>query len=207
MIDGIRDRLVYGVLRHVPRDRQFVFGIGLSKTGTTSLSDALGILGFRSFHLPPIATADATGHIVMDWPWWVYRYDALTDLTVAVIYRELADVFPNARFVYTQRAMEPWLDSCRRHFTTSLSQLRVTQRQTYLNDLCDAFYGSHVFDAPRYRATYEAHEAGVHEFFASGRPLLKVDLTAGDGWRALCPFLGKAVPDVPFPASNTGRAA
>ncbi len=207
MIDAIRDRLLYCVLRHVPRDRPFVFGIGLSKTGTTSLSDALGLLGYRAFHLPPIAKAGPGGRIVMDWPWWVYRFDALTDLTVAVLYRELADTFPKAQFIYTHRAMDPWLDSCRRHFTPALAQLRVDQGQAYLNDLCDAFYGSHVFDAARYRAAYEAHDAAVHAFFASRRPLLKIDVTAGDGWQQVCPFLGVATPDAAFPVSNRGRAA
>lgn len=31
---------------------------------------------------------------------------------------------------------------------------------------------------------------------------LAYDLTAGEGWAPLCAFLGKPVPDRPFPRSN-----
>ena len=46
LFSRLRDKLVYDVLGQVPRQRPFVFGIGLSKTGTTSLNDALRILGY-----------------------------------------------------------------------------------------------------------------------------------------------------------------
>jgi hypothetical protein len=47
------------------------------------------------------------------------------------------------------------------------------------------------------------HAARVAEYF-SGRPddLLVLDITAGDGWPPLCRFLGRPVPDAPFPATN-----
>ena len=72
-LSRIAARLVYGSLGHVPRNRPFVFGIGLSKTGTTSLNDALEILGYAAFHLPPITSVTRAGGIEMKWPWWVYK--------------------------------------------------------------------------------------------------------------------------------------
>lgn len=200
----ILDRLIYGTLGHVPTNRPFVFGIGLSKTGTTSLNDALGTLGYRAFHLPPITRVEA-GAIRMDWPWWVYRYDALTDLSVAVLHRELADSFPNARFIYTGRPMEKWLRSCEKHFTQELTDRRIAQGQGHLIALSTAFYGARLFDAEAFAAAYRRHEAAVMARHA-GRPnFLAYDLTAGAGWAPLCAFLGKPVPDRPFPMSN--RAA
>lgn len=148
----LKDRLIHGSFGHVPRSRPFVFGIGLSKTGTTSLNDALDILGYRAFHLPPIARAGADGTIRSDWPWWVWKYDAMTDLTVAVLHRELRAEFPNARFIYTRRDMTPWLASCAKHFTRELRERRIAQGQTYLAPLVKAFYGSDLFDEEGFRA-------------------------------------------------------
>ena len=44
------------------------------------------------------------------------------------------------------------------------------------------------------------HERRVRAYFAD-RPddLLVIDISAGEGWEALCPFLGVPVPDKPFP--------
>ncbi|HEX8335676.1 MAG TPA: sulfotransferase [Pyrinomonadaceae bacterium] len=37
------------------------------------------------------------------------------------------------------------------------------------------------------------------------RRLLVMDITAGDGWEVLCPFLGVEIPDRPFPHENRTR--
>lgn len=199
----LKDKLIYGVLGHVPRNRPFVFGIGLSKTGTTSLDNALDILGYAPFHLPPIAKADAAGNIRSDWPWWVWKHDAMTDLTVAVLHRELRAEFPNAKFIYTRRDMERWLKSCEKHFTQELRDRRIQQGQTYLAPLVKAFYGSEVFEESGFRAAYERHDAEVMALHGADSNFMTYDLTDGQGWAPLCDFLGKPVPDQPFPKSNT----
>lgn len=209
MLTALKDRLLYGVLGHVPRQRPWVFGIGLSKTGTTSLNDALERLGYHAFHLPPVVDVDATGRIEMDWPWWVMKYDALTDLTVAVLFRELDALYPNARFVYTPRAVEPWLDSCHRHFSRQLAEERVEQGNDWLNRLCKTVYGAEFYTEEvrdLYRKGYLEHEAAVRDHFAGRENFLDYDLIGGAGWAPLCDFLGKPVPDGPFPASNRGRS-
>lgn len=201
----LRDKLLYDVLGHVPRQRPFVFNIGLSKTGTTSLNDALDILGYNAFHLPPITHVDADGRISSRWPWWVYKYDALTDLTVSVLHAELRETFPKARFIYTRRPLDKWLDSCRRHFTPALAQRRIDQGQTQINDLCKAYYGSAVYDEASYRAAYERHDSEVMALHGGTSNFLPWELTEGAGWEPLCRFLDKPVPAAPFPFSNKGR--
>lgn len=202
ILDRIRDRLLYDVLGHVPHDRPFIFGIGLSKTGTTSLNDALEILGYSAFHLPPIARVTPQSTIVMDWPWWVYKYEALTDLTVAILHRELAKVFPNALFIYTHRARPAWLRSCEKHFTAELIERRIAQGQPYLNALTTAVYGSRVFDTKKFSDAYVRHEADVLSLHDGKSNFLSYDLTSGEGWGPLCNFLNKPIPDHPFPTAN-----
>lgn len=205
-ISSLKNKIVYDVLGRVPRKRPFVFGIGLSKTGTTSLNDALKLLGYQPFHLPPIAKADAQGNIYSDWPWWVWKHDAMTDLSVAVLHRELRAEFPNARFIYTTRDMDRWSRSCRKHFTQELRDRRVEQGQTYLAPLVKAFYGSELYDEDGFRAAYMRHEAEVLALHGGQENFMSYDLTAGEGWEPLCQFLDKAVPQTPFPKSNKARA-
>ena len=53
---------------------------------------------------------------------------------------------------------------------------------------------------------YERHNREVTKYF-KGRDedILVVDLTKGAGWEQICPFLGKEVPDIPFPHLNIGN--
>ena len=120
---------------------------------------------------------------------------------------ELRETFPNTRFIYTRRPIDPWLDSCQRHFTVELGQTRIEQNQVYLNTLCDAFYGSHVYDEPSYRATYLKHDEEVMALHGGRSDFMLYDLTQNQGWEPLCNFLDKPVPNAPFPMSNKGRKA
>lgn len=203
----IKDRVLYQILRQDDRNKPWVFNIGLSKTGTTSLNDALRILGYDAYHLPPIIRSEPTpgGRIEIDWTWWVHQYNALTDLSVAAVWRELDERYPNAKFIYTTRSIEKWLDSCRRHFTIELHEARIEQRQTYLNDLSIAFYGARSFDRDSFQAAYEAHDAAVMQHFQGRDDFLQYDLTSGAGWEPLCDFLELPIPETPYPVSNVGQ--
>jgi len=93
-----------------------VFGIGLNKTGTTTLGVCLKTLGFR--HAPydrellyQIKAGDFAGvHEVAD------SYDSFEDWPWPLIYRELDARYPDARFVLTERiSVDRWLDSLKNH--------------------------------------------------------------------------------------------
>lgn len=196
-------RLRYQLLNRMPYDRAWVFGIGLSKTGTTSLAEALSILGLRCMDNPPITRIDR-GEIVAHWRWWLRGYDALTDLPAAAILPHLLRDFPNARFIYTTRNMHDWLRSCRHHFTAEMHASRVAQGAVWNSELCSAFYGSHLFDEDLYRAAYLRHDAFVRRAVPQAR-LLELDVTQHGDWAALCEFLDRPVPPVPFPRANVGR--
>lgn len=131
----IAQRIAY---RHAGLNRwkkPYVFGIGLSRTGTTSLNSALGILGFRSFHLPPITRIDGDDCSFV-WPWWMNKYDAATDLTVAAVFRDLNRRFPNAKFIYTTRDIDNWLISCEKHHSLNLLEMRVRQKNFHILEIC-----------------------------------------------------------------------
>ncbi len=175
-----------------------IFGIGLSKTGTTSLAKGLEVLGFKTKDYPGV-TRYLHGDLASIDADLLDKYDALTDTPVPSFYRQLDERFPDAKFILTVRDKEGWLRSCKKQFTKKLAEKQNdAQKQVFLD-----LYGSIVYDEEMFSNGYDKFVAGVQTYFED-RPgkLLIMDVVGGDEWEKLCPFLGKAVPDIPFPKAN-----
>ncbi len=175
-----------------------IFGIGLSKTGTTSLAQALGILGYKTKDYPGIENYRAGDLSCVDLR-EVDAYDALTDTPIPSFYRELDARYPNSKFILTVRDKAGWLKSCKKQFTERLAEKQTEAHNQLFMDL----YGCMVFDEQKFLSGYEKFVSGALEYFKD-RPhdLLVINVTCGEGWEKLCPFLGQAVPDIPFPKAN-----
>jgi hypothetical protein len=176
-----------------------IFGIGLSKTGTTSLFAALDQLGYRSAtyrHMRALGLEDwFEGNFATD---YLAGYDAATDLPLAVFYPQLDERYPGSKFVLTVRELDSWLESAERHF--AVAPASEFGRQVRL-----ATYGITGFDAGRFRHVYETHLGNVDWHFRH-RPdaLLTLDIVGGEGWAKLCPFLGRSEPYTVFPHVQPG---
>lgn len=178
-----------------------IFGIGLSKTGTSSLAQALQRLGFNTRDCMG-ATRYAAGDLSSIDMATVLAHDALTDTPIPSFYRELDARFPGSKFILTVRDREGWLQSCKKQFNERSAAAQNDAHRRLFEDL----YGTNVFDEQRFTAGYERFVAGVFQYFKD-RPqdLLMLNVTAGDGWEKLCPFLGQPVPDTPFPKANVTK--
>jgi 3'-phosphoadenosine 5'-phosphosulfate (PAPS) 3'-phosphatase len=175
-----------------------IFCIGLSKTGTTSLAHALRILGYKTRDNPGVINYDAGDLSSIDMS-VLEENDAISDTPIPSFYRELDAKYPDSRFILTVRDMEGWLNSCKKQFTQKLADKQNEAHNQLFMDL----YDSTVFDEQKFRKGYEDFVNGVFQYFAD-RPqdLLTLNVSAGDGWETLCPFLGKPLPDIPFPKAN-----
>jgi hypothetical protein len=207
-----------------------VWGIGLTRTGTSSLNDALRILGFEAEHWPTLDTL-LHGHL-----------RAATDECVAAVYKFLDLKHPGSKFILTERPIDDWLRSTAVHRSHSIvfSMARAMRAQLVASgktlaaegasehDLlqCMLEHADHVaqfrdrlveltftqsalyetveFDEAKFRIGYERHQEDVARYFRN-RPndLLRMNLSKGDGWEKLAPFLGRSVPAVPFPHGNS----
>lgn len=83
-----------------------VFGIGLNRTGTTSLSMALEFLGLRSRHYCS-CTCDYDSTSVED----IKNLDAVVDSELKYQYATLDILFPNSKFILTVRDKDEWKKS------------------------------------------------------------------------------------------------
>ncbi len=204
-----------------------VFGIGLSRTGTSSLNEALNILGFQSFHFPIIMKNSSfqaklkyrlnkwgkeigmtrslffdfaqESELIFEKPDGS-KFDAMTDLSVARFYKELDNAFPNSKFILTVRDKESWLNSCSKFFAKGNHQFFKWQRVNI------DMYGSNSFDSSLFEQAHSKHMEDVKVYFES-RPndLLIMDIPNGDGWDKLCTFLNVDKPQVTFPKANASK--
>ena len=162
-----------------------IFGIGLAKTGTTSLNDAFAILGISSIGCPDSISA-------------IRRFDAATDGIVAARFEELDRAYPGSKYIYTVRNRESWVRSYARHHQRKQASLPGHEKMT------KSLYGTTGTEKDLLLDAYERHERHIQDYFRE-RPddLLVLDICGGyAGWESLCTFLGKPIPDVPFPSSN-----
>ncbi len=175
-----------------------IFGIGLSKTGTTTLGGALRLLGYNHLLGPDWESifywhvGDTQGLIQR-----AKQYDAFEDWPWSLVYREMAEAFPEAKFILTVRKdPEAWFDSSTR-FRGKLGPSSLREQVYGYAMPTEENKKEHI-------AFYTRHTENVRAFF-SDQPdrLLEVCWENGDGWPQLAAFLKlKKMPKQPFPHLN-----
>ncbi len=202
-----------------------IFNIGLPRTGTTSLNQALTILGFTSIHNPKKFRKQALEgryHFADD------EWHALTNFGER-FYPQLDQAYPNSKFILTVRDETDWLRSWERQIGQStgdevptrwawMRSLRLWERKlkrmfaadtriTHMHARIDIF-GTYKFHAERCLYVYRLHRKNVLEYFKD-RPqdLLVLDICGGDGWEKLCPFLElEEIPKESFPRKKPAQS-
>ncbi len=193
-----------------------VIGAGFGRTGTTSLKLALEQLGFAPcyhmvevFEHPEHAPVwhDAAEGKPTDLHSLLGPYRAAVDWPACHFWRELAQAFPDAKVLLTERDAESWYKSMSQ---TIFEFMRLAADGAELPppgsqpDMARYIVGEKTFggrsDHDHAIAVYKAHNEAVKRALPADR-LLVYDV--GQGWEPLCKFLGVAVPDAPFPRTNT----
>lgn len=161
---------------------------GLSRTGTHSLADALTLLGYKTLHWAPERLADVVSGQTQSPDFRRYDdVDAVLDIPAAYFFRELLDAYPQARCILTVREPVEWFESIKRHYA------KIEQPDPVLQTLV---YGSTVPTQFLYIKKLQEHSRAVLRAIAPRKLLV---MNVKEGWRPLCQFLGKEMPDCPFP--------
>ncbi len=178
-----------------------VFGIGWAKTGTTTLGQCFNELGFKhksqdlelvkyikTGDLSKILEIAKNNETFEDWPW-------------IILYKELDEAFPGSRFVLTKRDPKKWVLS----YKNMLSKQDEASEE--LNEIRRILYGLPFPNVTEEQLIqrYERHTREVEQYFSDRKDdLLIVNWAENAGWEELCNFLGKDIPNIPFPHSNKG---
>ncbi|GAA3751378.1 sulfotransferase family protein [Plantactinospora mayteni] len=203
-----------------------VIGVGFGRTGTRSTKEALERLGFGPCH--HMAELFAQPRTIgawlragrggpVDWAGLLDGYRSTVDWPSVYFWRELIEVYPDARVLLTVRDPQSWYDSVRSTIYRSrtidpesappwlrqalaahpdlLDQPRLTEALIW-----QGTFGGRFDDREHALRVYADHVAEVRATVPADR-LLEFDVA--QGWEPLCEFLGVGLPAEPFPLLNT----
>lgn len=144
---------------------------------------------------------------------------AVTDTPAVSFATELIRAYPDAKVVLVEREIEGWCQSFAQIFCDAydnrLAALIARLDTSYLGKhrnilvrgLAEGQF--HAHNGKEFRANlkevYEDHYAEIRETLKH-QPERLLEYRLGQGWGPLCEFLGKPVPDVPFPRVNESEA-
>ena len=215
-----------------PRAEQMqVLVLGLSRTGTYSMAEALEKLGCKEYHMKEVFANFKANHIEY-WRDSLYRkyhnqpgqykrrefdkiltqYSALTDAPCVLFSDELLEAYPDAKIILTNRDPDKWLVSMEASyyrilgwsawkFAGSVDKAMIGP-YTQILKLVLSFWTKGDFDnRDRLRQGFLDHYNHIRSVVPASYLL---EYTPQDGWRPLCQFLGKPIPDGPYPKMNEG---
>jgi Sulfotransferase domain len=189
-----------------------VVGAGVGRTGTHSLKHALEqLLGGRCHHMveiigDPAQAAGWTGAIEgreVDWQHVLDGYEAVVDWPGASFWREISAANPDALVLLSTRDPEAWYRSAADTIFNPIEAAPPGLEEWFgatMPKLFDTRFSADLGNATVMIEAFEAHNAAVREGVPAERLL---EWTAADGWEPICARLGVAVPEEPFPLTNT----
>jgi hypothetical protein len=184
-----------------------VIGAGWGRTGTKSLMDALATLGLRSHHMHEVIVHPEHSELFLaaargrpDWPAIYGEYDATVDWPGASFWRELIDVYPDAKVLLSVRDGADWYESYMATIHDPIVSDGDDPWHTMVREvIVERDFGGNADDRDHLIEAFEQHNDDVRRTVPADRLLV---FRATDGWEPLCSFLGKPVPDEPFPHVN-----
>jgi hypothetical protein len=204
-----------------------IIGSGMGRTGTHSLKSALEQLGFgKCYHMVELLENpkglpcfwDAENGKKADWDSLFTGYLSAIDYPVARYYKELINLYPDAKVIHTIRDPESWYQSCmetifwaskpdagriikmlvRMPFSKSLRERFPVLK--YNGMLVEKEFGKNLKDKAAVIGYYNKRNEEVLATVPKERLLV---FKAQEGWGPLCKFLNVPVPATPYPKSNT----
>ena len=187
-----------------------VIGAGFGRTGTLSVKNALEELGLRPcyhmtelFHRPDAAEqweAIVAGASA-DWNAVFVGYQATVDWPACTYYKNLMQVYPEAKVLLTVRDPEQWYESVRSTIYIVSRQRLPDSHAQMLNTLVWEGTFDGKFEDKEYAISVFLRHIEEVKRHVSPDKLLVYDVK--EGWEPLCAFLGVKVPeDTPFPRLN-----
>jgi hypothetical protein len=189
-----------------------VVGAGLGRTGTHSLKLALEqLLGAPCYHMSEVFEHPehvplwdgATLGAFPDWDELFDGYRAAVDWPAAAFWREIAEANPDALILLSVRDADAWWKSANDTIFQASQRMSGDESMRQWHDMVMRLFhrlDDDIADAAAMQAAFLRHNDDVRRTAPKDRLL---EWRPRDGWQPICGALGIAVPDVPFPHTNT----
>ena len=198
-----------------------VFCLGFSKTGTTSIEEALKILGYNMYrgHFSTYVAHYLHALYVFGGIEEILKvtqyYDAFADAPFGgtKLYEHLVKKYPDATYVQTIRDPESWYQSFEAMFTKFDENLDTAFETFHENGRYSAvLFFQKIFNIDTLAGNkskildyYKSYNLEVERFFQNGNYRFgKLDIISGEGWPELCKILDRETPEMEFPHRNKG---
>ncbi|KAK4950496.1 hypothetical protein LTR10_011478 [Elasticomyces elasticus] len=150
------------------------------------------------------------------WDQLLGHVSAVTDTPHNAFGPELINAYPEVKVVLVEREIEAWYKSFERAVIRGADFPKAITLFSYLDPMGVGFFKViqregfmagqfHAKDVAEWRANarpvYQQHYAEIRRVLKD-QPDRLLEYKLGDGWEPLCQFLGKVVPDEPFPRVN-----
>jgi hypothetical protein len=181
-----------------------IFGIGMHKTGTSSLHAALQILGFDSAHWKSVRWAKKLWMEMAEEgrSLTLEKHYSLSDLPIPMLFQKLDASYPGSKFILTIRNEESWLKSVKNHWS-KWNQFKGTWKKenAFPLQIHKELYGTTDFNEAVFLARFRRHNQEVQAHFKNRSDLLVMDMAKPsiENWKDLCGFLGQPIPSEPYP--------
>ncbi|MDP6033257.1 MAG: sulfotransferase [Candidatus Marinimicrobia bacterium] len=195
-----------------------VFGAGFGRTGTMSLKFALEKLRIGPcYHMREVVSRPS--HIKLwydisrgehpNWNRLFSGFNSAVDFPVCLFYKQLINIFPEAKFILTLRDFDTW------YISTANTIYKVPsilpdwfERVVYpirmfivmqVNLIWVGLFKNNFSDREATKLVYYEHMESVKKIIPADKLLI---YNVKEGWEPLCEFLDVDVPDIPFPKVN-----
>lgn len=183
-----------------------IFCIGSNKTGTTSLTECLKILGYsvcpeniffkKTKYFEDVQKGNYNS--VLE---FVKKYDDFEDRpwNHTDFYRILDSEFPDSKFILTVRNEKNWINSYKRW-----SNKINLQNQPFYKIISQICYGVDDFLSHENLMVKKFVERNqeIKKYFLNTDKLLVIDIEEEPNWKSICYFLNKEIPNINFPHLN-----
>ena len=193
-----------------------LIGASFPRTGTMSTWDALNGLGLPCYHMRLVAENETYANLWHDffvkgkelnWAEVFGGFEATIDAPGAFVYESLLDAFPDAKVLLNLRDPKAWYKSFST-LTATIAQAaplrqtnpRLNVYMTIAEKMFEKVFGGNLDESNCLRV-FNEHNEQVQKNIPSDRLLV---FRVEDGWKPLCNFLNKPIPDEDFPHLNQG---
>lgn len=192
-----------------------VIGAGFGRTGTMSLKMALEELGFGPCHhmIEVIRSPEqvdfweaAAAGKAMNWDDALGEYGSAVDWPTAHYWRQLADAYPEAKIVLSHRSPESWWASFSETILKALDardQMPTEMLRRNMTAAHDVIVNQTLGGKTDKDSALAAFARRIEEVKAAILPERLLMFDVREGWEPLARFLGRPIPETPFPRSNS----
>jgi hypothetical protein len=143
-----------------------------------------------------------------DWDKMYENYTAAVDWPTVRFYKDLMVKYPDAKYILTVRDADSWYKSCKNTIYAvnqrdASNDPKFAQFKRMVRKVSE---DTGIVDPERFHDE-EAIKKGFLEHNEEVKRVIPADklliMELGEGWERLCKFLGKEVPDMPYPKVNS----